>query len=83
MVGLEIFGAATVLCLLALVPITGLLCRRVLLNGGHFEAEVRALALRFRVHVSRDSRPQTIGGGSSFEFDAPVRRVAAGRHGDV
>jgi hypothetical protein len=55
---LEIFGAATVLCLLALVAITGLLSRRVLLNGGHFEAEVRALALKFRVHVSRDARPQ-------------------------
>ena len=53
MAGLEVLWAATVLCLLALVVIAGLLCRRVLRNGGDFEAEVRALSLAFRVRAKK------------------------------
>ncbi len=53
MAGLEVFGAATVLCLLALVAITGFLCRRALRDGGDFEAEVRALTFGFRVRATK------------------------------
>ena len=51
--GLAIVGPATIVCLLALVVVAGLLSGRVLRDGGHFEAEVRALTLAFRIRASR------------------------------
>ena len=52
-----LLGAATSMSLLALILITGSLCRRALRNGGNFEAEVRALSLSFRLRASRNGGP--------------------------